>query len=139
MLLTTNNPQHGRHALRVIIPSDTPLVFPVSSTTDVGLPINPGLTYNISFFARCETRGGMRVDLLLRPRFSGDVPDPAAIHAPAVVGATLSKEWQRINATVTATSAGSLHLRATGRGELFLDHVQVSAKTKAGEPSPTCA
>lgn len=135
MLLDTRNPKHGRHSLRVIVPSATPLVFPVGGISDVGLAVTAGLTYNISFWARAmiiSTGGGataMRLDLLARTA-SGLVPDPGAGTAPAVIGATLTEVWQQISTIFVATTGGgNLQLRVTvaSAGELFLDHMELSA------------
>jgi hypothetical protein len=130
MLLDTRDPKHGRHALRVVVPTPTPLVLPIASASDVGLALVAGLTYNISFWAR-STPAGMRLDLILR-QAAGDVPDPGARTASALVGATLPEQWQQVSLVFVAT-AGSLQLRAKGAaGELFLDHFQASA-TKGGK------
>lgn len=55
MLLTTTNPKHGRHALRVVVPTATPLIVPFSSegmSSDVGLSVKAGLTYFVQLWAR---------------------------------------------------------------------------------------
>ena len=38
MSLDTLNPKHGRHALRVVVPTATPLVFPFTSTHGTSQP-----------------------------------------------------------------------------------------------------
>ena len=145
MLLDTFNPKHGRHALRVIVPTAVPLIFPFSSSE--GHSLNPdgfvlkgGFDFSIRFWARSvRAVAGMRLDLLHRSG-AEDTPDPGAKTGPAVGGASLTEEWLQITVqlSVPASSVGYsdgvgyLYLRVTGAGDLFLDHVQIRA-TKEGE------
>jgi hypothetical protein len=74
----------------------------------------------------------MALDVLLR-QGQQDTPDPKAKTAPAIQGVALTDEWQQVRVElVTKTPPGFLFLRATGPGELFLDHVQISA-TRGGK------
>ena len=129
ILLTTSNPKHGRHALRVVVPTSTPLILPFSSSgmaSDVGLAVKPGLTYFVQLWAR-SSRAGMRLDVVLQPTAQG-VPDPTARTAPAIGGAALTTVWQWVGVHFVAKpGAGSLLFRAVGSGDLFLDLVQVNA------------
>eukprot|EP01051_Picozoa_sp_SAG22_P007944 SAG22_NODE_578_length_8958_cov_5.402980_2_plen_198_part_00 len=75
---------------------------------------------------------GMALDVLLR-QGQQDTPDPGAKTAPALLAVALTDEWQQVRVElVTKTPPGFLFLRATGPGELFLDHVQISA-TRGGK------
>jgi hypothetical protein len=137
MSLDTVNPKHGRHALRIVVPTAVPLVFPFTSSPAHTMNpnyfvIQAGLVYSITFWARSITAAGMRLDLIFR-QTGGDNADPGARAAPAVAGATLTELWQQISVELTAEpDATWLYLRATGAGTLFLDHVQIGA-TREGE------
>lgn len=128
MLLDTRNPKHGRHALRVTVPTATPLFFPLSTSFfSQGPRIKPAAQYNISFWARAAARtGSMRVELLQCGGGITTAEDRCT--TPAVVSAVLTEDWRQVSVAqlVSKASAPNVYLRAVGAGQLFLDHVQVS-------------
>ena len=128
MLLDTRNPKHGRHALRVTVPTAAPLLFPLSTSFfSQGPRVKPAAQYNIAFWARAAARAGsMRVELLQCG--GGIMPPEDRCATPAVASAALTEDWQLVSVAqlVSKASAPDVYLRAVGAGQLFLDHVQVS-------------
>ena len=131
MLLDTRNAVHGRHALRVVNPTAQPLVVPFSApfAGPFGFPLESNLRYTITFAAR-SVPAGMQLQML-----SSYLPEEALAATAVGNTTTLTTSWQEITVTVQAGSgcngrgcdAGSLHLTATGLGELYLDHARIGA------------
>ena len=116
MFLDTTRPQHGRYALRIIIPSTSPLVQPWAQTCSPecnaggsGMQLARQTTYIISLWARSQSASGsMRLEVV-----TGDwVQDPveaAAFHTvgayvsnQTLVSSTTTESWQHISTTVAA-------------------------------------
>ena len=81
-------------------------------------------------FAARSVPAGMQLQML-----SSYLPEEALTATAAGNTTTLTTSWQEITVTVQAGSgcngrgcdAGSLHLTATGVGELYLDHARIGA------------
>ena len=127
MMLDTSYPQHGRHALRVVVPTDAPLVVPVSTPfapkCGPGLQLAPHKVYNVSFFARSVPPG---------MALSGGTTGASELPVNATMAETLTGEWTEMRLVVATGAAlnggiaGSLALVATGAGHLFLDNFAIA-------------
>lgn len=116
MMLDTRAPQHGRHSLRVTVPSLQPLVFPFSPAQDtatergvgayelLGMNLKAYTHYDVSIWARSEP-SGMQLEF-----FSGEWVNvcqescgfkKSCVTRQSYRNVTVSSEWQQI----------SLHLR----------------------------
>lgn len=140
MSLELNQPLHGRHCLRVVVPTDAPLVVPFSLPYNgaFGLPLLPNQRYAVNLWARAEPTGRssdsekLTLEVMngtwsntadwtdtgkYAMNFTGTVQGP--VHE-------LSMEWNPIAATILSDhSSSSLHLRLGGPGVVYLDNTSV--------------
>jgi hypothetical protein len=154
MALDLAQPQHGRHALRVVVPPSTePLVIPFSSPPNPQLPwglqLHPNLTYNISLYLRSMPPGlgvwivnGTQMDT--QP--SRTVPVPGTQLEYNTIGSfNLTSAWRRYEVPIRSGAAvrcgsqctgccsvGALNLLALGtsslvRYQLLVDNIVVDA------------
>eukprot|EP01043_Picozoa_sp_COSAG02_P032908 COSAG02_NODE_2218_length_9474_cov_25.098453_3_plen_571_part_00 len=139
MLLDTRNAVHGRHALRVVNPSNQTLIVPFSApfAGPFGFPLKAHLSYVVTFAAR-SVPAGMKLQMK-----SSYLPEDDIATSASGNTTTLTMSWHEITVTVQVGSAcdgrgcdaGSLHLSATGIGELYLDHARISA---TNDSKPVC-
>ena len=139
--LDLNQPLHGRHCLRVVVPTATPLVVPFSLPYGgaFGLLLQPNQRYAVTLWARAERSGrdsdSEKLTLgIMNGTWSNtadwtDTGKYAMNFTGVVQGAVheLSMEWNSIAATVSSDhSSSSLHLRlGGGPGVIYLDNTSV--------------
>jgi hypothetical protein len=118
----------------VVVPTDEPLVVPVSTPfapkCGPGLQLAPHQVYNVTFFARSVPPG-----MSLSGGTTGENNPPNKLNVTMVED--LTAEWQEMRlvvetgAAITGGVAGSLALLAKGAGLLFLDNFALATSNLA--------
>jgi hypothetical protein len=156
MFLDTTNPQHGRYALRITVPTAEPLVqmwaqmcvgptlLGQCNADSDGIYLAAHTTFEISLFARCErATGGAAMQLeILSGHWEQDPVEAAGFHTvgkyvrnETFASSPVNGTWRRIQASVAASPVDrTLQVRFSGgRGMMYLDNTFIGINMTASE------